>query len=218
MALIKYYNLESQSWEDVSGLERNLQKHLLDEQRTRAILGTDVEDVSEAKMGNGDKDTLATLLYDSGDFDVLYRHSRTISKGKKRMFGKSTPPRIGTEMVVRARPEDILELQDYLGSSGFEVVEARGVSNANFVFTTKPQHKDAIQNYREMIKGYIDSRYEKLGADLKSEDDVVMDGKKGSTCTGIVWGPVVDTLELRRVILNGGYGIPISQERVTFIR
>ena len=159
MALIKYYNLESQSWGEVSDLERNLQKHLLDERRIRGLLETDVEDVAKAKEGNGDEDTLAMLLYDSGDFDVLYRESRTISEGKKQWFRKNVAPRIGTEMVVRARPEDILELQDYLGSSGFEVVEARGVSNAIFEYRNLSHPIDGVETYFARLQKLVDNEF-----------------------------------------------------------
>ncbi len=62
MALIKYYGLESRSWEEISDLERNLQKHLLSEKHIKEILETDVEKVANAKAGNGDKDTVASYF------------------------------------------------------------------------------------------------------------------------------------------------------------
>jgi hypothetical protein len=217
MALIKYYNLESQSWEDVSDLERNLQKHLLNEKHVRSLLETDVEDVARAKDGNGDRDTLAMLLYDSGDFEVLYKKSRTVLQGKKRWFGKNTPPRVGTKLVVKAVPEDILELQDYLRDSGFEVAEARNVSMANFGFSSPPCHEEAVKNYRTMIEAFMGRQYPSVSADLTTEDKVVWDGKNGSTCTGMIYGPVLDVLKIREVLLKDGYGVGVKTESVSFL-
>lgn len=215
MALIKYYNLESQSWKDVSDLERNLKKHLLDEQRTRAILGTDVEDIAEAKMGDGDKDTLAMLLYDSGDFDVLYKNSRTIANGKKRLFRENVAPRIGTELVVRARPKDILELQDYLGSSGFEVVEARGISRAVYTFhsecRTETTVDSGIKVYNKIFSGNdfeLDFEFQKNEGNIGSTS--------GHALQGFVNGKVTDVLRARNILTCPGQDLPVFEEGVTF--
>ena len=218
MVLIKYYSLESQSWEDVSVLERNLQKHLLGEKRIRGILGTDVEDVAKARYGTGDEDSLAKLLYDSGDFDVLYRTSWEIAKGKERLFKKDIPPRVGTNMVIRANPEEIFGLQDYLGSSGFEVVESRAVSRATFSFGTCPCEPKHLQSYEETLQKLIEEEYKGLRGDFSLHENVRWDGKDGGIISGIVGGDVVKVLQFRAILKNSApsYGTHIWRESVTF--
>ncbi len=218
MALIKYYSLESRSWEDVSALERNLQKHLLGEKRIRGILGTDVEDVAKARDGNGDEDSLAKLLYDSGDFDVLYRTSWEIAKGKERWFKEDIPPRVGTNMVIRATSEDIFGLQDYLGSSGFELVESRAVSRATFSFGTRPCHHEISKSYEETLNRLIKDEFEGLRMDLISTKEVKWGNYEGGIITGIVSGDVVKTLQFRNILKSSAssYGTIVFQESVTF--
>ena len=101
MPLIKYYSLESRSWENVSDLERNLHKHLLSgkflrmngtssetdlSQKILAATTTPIKELSSpSKM---DKD-LQVLIYDSGEFDVMYKKTWEMvkgDKGKKRWF------------------------------------------------------------------------------------------------------------------------------------
>ena len=210
MALIKYYNLESKSWEEVSDLERNLQKHLLNEKRIRSLLETDVEEITEAKTGNGDKDTLAMFLYDSGDFDVLYKRAEI--KKRKGLFRKAAL--VGTELVVRAKLGDILELQNYLADSGFEVVEARNVSQAVYTFITKPKSEttvDAgIKVYRRLFSGQ-----EGLDIGLEKSRGYIA-GKNGHSLQGSVKGPVVEVLRARNIIRNDGQDLPVHDEGITF--
>ncbi|MBR9683244.1 hypothetical protein GOV03_01770 [Candidatus Woesearchaeota archaeon] len=219
MALIKYYNLESQSWEEVSELERNLQKHLLSEKHIKGLVETSIEDSVNAKSGNGSPETLSKLIYDSGDFDVLYRNSLIISKGKKRLFGENIAPRIGTELVVRARPEDILELQDYLGSSSFEVVEARGITQATLTMATHAGHAGFTENSAEHLQTYLSSRYgDQLKSDIKVQHKVHWMGRSGSMCTAVVIGPVQEILEVRKFALGNGYGEKFALESVSFFK
>ncbi len=133
------------------------------------------------------------------------------------MFSKSIPPRIGLELVVKAIPEDILELQDYLAGSGFEVIEARNVNVANLGFCTEPAHPEFVKNYRMMVEAFIRKQYQEIGVQLTLEDDVRWDGKTGSTCTGMIYGPVLDVLKIREVLLKGGCGINVKRESVSFL-
>ncbi|MEK6809403.1 MAG: hypothetical protein AABY40_01895 [Nanoarchaeota archaeon] len=218
MVLIKYYNLESQSGEDVSGLERNLQKHLLGEKQVRGLLETDVEDVTKEKSGKGEGNSLAKLLYDSGDFDVLYKVSWTIANGKKRWFRQNVAPKVGTEMVIRATPEDILELQDYLRGSGFEVVESRAVSKATLSFGTCPSNPAQSKSYEDTIKRMIQEEYCGLRLDVSSHENVMWENRSGGTISGIVYGDVVKVLQFRNVLKNSAssYGTIVFRESVTF--
>ncbi|MEK6969330.1 MAG: hypothetical protein AABW48_02790 [Nanoarchaeota archaeon] len=219
MALIKYYNLESHSEGDVSDLERNLQKYLLSEKHVNGLLETDVKDVVQAKEGNGDKDTLTKLLYDSGDFDVLYKTSWTISKGKKRWFGENSVPRFGTELVVRATPEDILELQDYLAGSGFEVVEARGISRATFNFATTPAQSGHVACYTEMLGNLIQRDYPGVKGDIRKNNGVKWGEDVGTTCVGMYEGAVIDILKLQKQIISSAetYGCPVKNKSINFL-
>lgn len=158
MALIRYYNLESRSWDAVSGLERNLQKHLLSEKHVKGLIDSaDAEALAKGEASNDD--SLATLLYDSGEFDVLYKRSSTITEGKKRWFKPNVAPRIGTEMVIQATPEDIVELQGYLASSGFEVVEARQVRKAIFEYRHQNHFTDGVEIYFERLARLIEKEF-----------------------------------------------------------
>lgn len=215
MGLIKYYNLESLSWKDVSDLERNLQKHLLDKKHISGILETDVEDIAKAKSGNGDKVSLASLLYDSGDFDVLYKRSWTISKGKKRLFGKNIPLKIGTELVVRAIPQEILELQDYLSDSGFEVIEARGVATAVYKFNTVPRTLSTAKGGKQIYESQFSSESFDLKVDIKLNDGL-LGGVEGTALQGCLSGQVEKILKARKIIRSEGSDLPIYSEGIVF--
>jgi len=207
MALIKYYNLESNSWEVVSNLERNLQKHLLNGRHIKSLLDD-----------SGEEKDLEKLIYDSGNFDVLYRSSEVITKGKKGWFRRYIPPTIATEMVIYAMPWDILELQDYLSSSGFEVVEARNISRANLNFATHPCAVSAIKAYVEIISSFIKIIYPLVRSEIKISNNVCWDGENGDSCMGLCEGEVIEILRLRKQIISSGnnLGTKIKRSSVNF--
>jgi len=222
MALIKYYYLESRSQETVSELERNLQKYLLNEKHVNAVLATPAPAVVDAMEGNGNVKDLERSIYDSGEFDVLYKHSWEIAKGKKRIFRKEIAPRLGVELVVSATPEEIIQLQEYLSSSQMEVVEARGVSKACFTFTSQAVHDGAVKNYKAMIEKYVADTFPNIKIDLKIQEKVIYEKTKnspkesGATCTGLISGSVEDVLHVRALVLNNGSTISTRSNRTTF--
>src|SRR3989344_5042751 len=118
--LIKYYNLESRSWEVVHDLELNLQKYLLNQNNIKGILQAPVEELAKVQLGEGDEETLENVIYDSGEFDILYKDEQEISprkKGRKRWFKQNdpdVPERLSVELVVKAYPYHFVWLQDYL--------------------------------------------------------------------------------------------------------
>lgn len=207
--LIKYYNLESRSWEEVSELEQNLKKYLLNQNNVKGLLQAPVEAVADAYLGNTDAETLDRVIYDSGEFDVLYKKSKEISprkKGKRRWFRANdpdTPERVGVELVVKANPYDIVQLQEYLTQSGIDVVEARRIYLAIFNFWSHPSHPDFIENSKVILQGLLNKNYDEVEMQLTSIKDTqyLMDGKnkKGNMLQGILRGPVQKILELRDV-------------------
>lgn len=217
--LIKYYNLESRSWEEVSELELNLKKYLLDQKNVRGLLQAPVEAIADAQSGEGSAETLDNIIYDSGEFDVLYKKSREISPRKWKLFKKNISERVGIELVVKGNPYDIVQLQEYLTKSRMDVVEARNVSKALLKFSTASVHEKAVQNYRDVIKEFITENYNKVSAKFKVEHNVVFpEGHQaGSTLTGIIKGDVEQVLELREFLLANGVGIGLGDDAVIFL-
>ncbi len=214
MTQIKYYDLESKSFDESSDLEGNLQKFLLSE---NYINGTSKCNEDDSQLGKDDE--LNPTIYDSGDFEVLYKKSKTVSDGKRRWFRKDIPKRIRTELVVKADPKDIIALQSYfnLYKSGLEVSEARKVNTANLGFITRACHDGVIIDYQNRIESFIKSQFPKVTSQLSAQKDVSLDKKEGSVCTGMVYGPVLDVLKIRQILVNGGYGISIYEEAVSFL-
>ncbi len=220
MALVKFYHLESGSWDDVSDLERNLQKYLLSEKNVRGVLESKPEDDVRVRLGEGDPTAIDRLVYDSGDFDVLYRVSREIRAGTKRFLRKDIPPVIGTDLVVSANPSEILHLQDYLGKSGFEVVEARTVSKATLSFGTAPTNEGFVKAYQEAINSFILANLEDVTVKMDIRYVKKWRNVEGHSGFGLISGDVLEVLQVRDIVRNGvrSYGTRIFEESVTFRR
>ncbi len=195
MVLIRYYNLESKSPEDVSNLEKNLKKRLLDEKRIRNCSDTLIKDVAEAR--EGDQDAVTELIPDSGDFDVLYRKTRTISEEKKRWFKKNIPRRTGIELVVKGVPGDILELQTYLGDSRFELVEVKEVKRAMYTFHSYAKTETCVDAGITVYTSlFLDGEFDLRFNFLKNTGYVC--GVNGHALQGSVSGGVEDVLRARK--------------------
>src|SRR3989344_5730680 len=101
MQSVKYYNLESRSWDQVEDLEINLRKYLIDQHRilppvsesvARPILESLVQKVGIALQ---EGDICGSKTYDPviscSDFDILYQDAWEVARripGKKRWFRK----------------------------------------------------------------------------------------------------------------------------------
>lgn len=216
MAIIKYYGLESRSLDVVNSLTANLMKHMLSEKSVKGLLTASVEDIAQAEGRAGEpKDE---LLYDSGEFDVLYKNSWTKTEKKRKFFRKNIPGKFGTELVVKATPLDIIALQDYLGDSGFDVLEARTVNRATFNFASTPANEEHTEILRQYTGGFVKKENNGLEAQLSLCKNVVWDSRTGSTCLGLITGNVEQILKLRQIIkqMSSSYGTPLKTEGVTF--
>lgn len=204
MALIKYYNLVSHSWDTVSELELDLQKRLLSEKQLQRELSVSVDKAVEARA-NGDADTLNLMVYDSGEFDILYKKTNEISAKKIIKTGWfkediTIPEKVNVELVVKATIEDLLQLQDYLQSTKFDVVEARAVSQATFAFATIPSHSGHTESYQTILNDILRERYSVFKSNVSMQKDVSWDKDVGATLIGLVSGPVEDILQFRMIL------------------
>lgn len=217
MALIKYYNLVSRSWNTVSDLELDLQKRLLSEKQLQKELSVSADRAVEARS-NGDAETLNLMVYDSGEFDILYKSTNQISARKTSLFRADIPEKVGVELVVKATLEDLLQLQEYLQSSKFDLVEARAVSQATLAFATLPANGAHTENYGKIINDTITEQYPTLKAKLTTQKNVLWDDKTGSTMMGVISGPVQDILYIRTVLIHSATtcGAPIKRNSISF--
>lgn len=200
MALIRYYSLESQSWGVVSDLGRDLQKHLLSETRVRGLLETLVEKTAEAKLGNGDAETVAKLLYDPGEFSVLYCNSCKISRGKWKLFRKNIPPKYGTSLVVKGSPVDILQTEEYLSNSGINIVKLFNAKKLTIEFGTHYYKKDN-KNYEKVIRDLV--RQKCPNATVNYNDTARFEGCFWEySFSGIIEGPIEDVFRMRSAFLD----------------
>jgi hypothetical protein len=200
MTLIRYYNLESTSWEVVSDLGRDLQKHLLSETRVRGLLETLVEKSAEAKLGNGDVETIAKLLYDPGEFSVLYSNSWMISKGKRKLFRKNIPPRYGANLVVSGSPADILQTEEYLTNSSIEIVQLFNAKKLTIEFGTH-YYNDKDNNYKKLIRELVHQKCPRATVNYKT--DRMFDGVSSNySFSGIIEGPIEDVFRMRSAFLG----------------
>ena len=207
MSFIKYYHLESRSWQEVKSLENNLEKRLLSEKHVKGLLMPDqVKDTNDVNM----------LVYDSANFNVLYKNAVEISKGKTKLFGEHVPEKVGVELVVSASIEDVLELQEYLARSGFEVIEARDIKEATFNFFTQACAPEAIEGYRSMMEQLCLKRYQNIKANFHVSHHVKIRKDRGSSCMGIIFGPIMDVICVRNILLKARLGIPIEGSAISF--
>lgn len=213
MALIRYYNLESESSEEVSNLEKNLKKRLLDEKRIRNGISSGIENVAEAE-GRG-LEAFTKLIYDSGEFDVLYKDTKTISTGKRRLFRKNTPSKVGIELVVKGALEDILEIQAYLSCSKFEIIEAKTVATAILSFATMSHGHDDSRAYLESIEKML----KKDNSKLKISTNRTAINGYDSYSYGLISGDVEEVLRIRKHLIKcaPSYGTNIKHESITFL-
>jgi len=225
-ALIKYYNLESRSWDEVSELELNLKKYLLNQSNVKGFLQAPVEAIADAQLGKGDPETIDNIIYDSGDFDVLYKKSKEIAprvKGKKRWFRSNdsdVPERIGVELVVKANQYDIIQLQDYLTQSGIDVIESRRVYLAIFNFWSTTSHHGFIENSKAMLEHFLNKNYDEVESQFTYIENcrLEMNGKneKGAILLGLLRGPVQKILELREV--SESMVGKLAYHKITFLK
>ncbi len=201
MTLIRYYNLESQLLDVISDLGRDLQKHLLSETRVRGLLETLVEKTAEAKLGNGDAEMVAKLLYDPGEFSVLYCNSCMISKGKWKLFRKNIPPRYGTSLVVKGSPADILQTEEYLSNSGIEIVQLFNAKKLTIEFGTHYYDRDGKKRYEGLIRDLIRQKCPRATVNYKTTerfDSYSWEYK----FSGIIEGPIEDVFRMRSAFLD----------------
>lgn len=160
MGIIKYYNLESNSWEVVSGLEANLKRHLLSEKQIKGLLTASVEEIAEAKEGNGDVNAAEKLIVDSGEFDVLYRESNKTLEN--RGWFRKSQVKVSTELVVKASLYEFLELQNFLEESGLDIIEARKVTRGIFEYRRDNTNKNGLDSYKTHLQDFIGNNFSGL--------------------------------------------------------
>jgi len=210
----KYYVLETEKQEEVKGLERELKKRLLQEKYIRKMKDADVEDIAKA-MDNEKNANL--VIYDSEDFDVLYSKDWTIKKPRKIFSRKSGL--YGLELVVKATPQDIIDLQKYLEISEIDVREARNVTNSIVSIASLPLPGNSAKNFSELIQGMAKRDFKNIkGEFLFVDEEVVCGMRSGYRSKGIYSGPVEDILRFRNSVIKIGRsnGTNIGGESVSF--
>ena len=210
---VKYFRLQSTNNEDLSELETNLLKHVLRQRHERKIIFP--QDELDAMTGKADTDTLNNLLMDSGDFTLLYKQVDEV-KGKRTFPWIRRPTRKSIDLVLRGETADLFDAQSYIVDQGLNVVEAREVDSATFVFSTMPSHDAATQNYQRLVTDFITKSSPLVDSQLTLESAVNWGYQEGSCCTGVVTGDIEQILNVRKVLLKGGYGIPLRSEELTF--
>lgn len=225
----RYYNLETENEGEVKHLEGELERRLLQEKNIRALEGASVEEIAEDISNGGSK---GIVVYDSGEFDVLYSKDWTIKEPvrqivRKRLFkpNEVTPAKhglYGVELVVKATPQDIIDLQNYLSTTDLNVREARVVNEATFSFSTYPVPKTASLHVAPLIRDFIKNKFPNVNGQFSNQDGETMfddlPKKVGYVSEGIYGGPVEDVLRLRKSLRNSLYsfGCDIYQEGVSF--
>ncbi len=159
--------------------------------------------IAKASAGDGTSETLSRPIYDSEGFDILYKKSNS---------------RKNVELVVKATPENLLELQDYLSTSNFGTIEEENVYYATLQFVTPPYWSE-IKEYMEKLDHYFKLKYPQL----KDRRFTTYEGDwtwQGLGCTGMMHGLVTDILEIRKFLLKGVYSlsclVKVKKESVTF--
>jgi len=217
----KYYNLETENPQDVTNLEGELERRLLQVRQVRASENASVDEIAQDIVDGGGKGM--AIYYDSGDFDVLYLRDQTIRKPKKQRKwirkSQAQPGLYGIELVVKATPQDIIDLQNYLSATDLNVREARNVRTAIVNFSTGLVQKNIAKSFRDITQSMIRETFPSLAGDFKfyyiSWGDY---GRSGFRSTGYYSGPVEDVLKFRKNLINSGRvnNSPIECEETSF--
>ncbi|GEM_PF-5837798 len=208
--LIKYYNLESRSWNEVSELEDNLNRHLwnlhkascfVDDDVAKPILATLAKKAGAGGLQKGVVTDLGTVSYDDRTcayveaLDGLYKRVWEISPRKFRLFRKSIPERVGIDLVVKVYQHNyIIKLQEYFSQSGIKVVEGRSASKATFDFCTFSNSDPKYD--KSMIENLIKENM-RSGSDISLLGNVKCDEINFGTVSAIVRGDVIEVLRFR---------------------
>jgi len=210
----RYYNLETENWEEVENLDGELEKRLLQEKNIRAMENHTVEEIANAIEGNGDTDL---VVYDSGEFDVLYSRRWIIKKpvkGKTRWFREDIQPSLGlygVELVVKATPQDIIDLQTYLGETDLDVIEARGVERAIFDYKHENHSTDGVETYFYRLRRLVEKEFPGVAFDHSLYP-------KTSSIELSFSGDLQKVCKLRKYILQTKYDRIGGIENITFIQ
>ncbi|MDP3699153.1 MAG: hypothetical protein Q8R47_06230 [Nanoarchaeota archaeon] len=228
--LIKYYNLESRSWDEVSELEINLNRHLRDQHKILPLVSEGVakpilkalaekagaRGLQEGNLGDLELRYDSAFSYDQG-FDILFKRATEISPRIKKWFTKDTPERVRADLVIKANPFLFRNIDHYLALSNMGMRKVISINDANFNFTTKPipissnrAAEDflfnltlcgAKRNSKEMGFEMIELKYSITGKDKKF--------------SGRISGSVERVLSLRES-LSGYYAVHFEEEFLSF--
>ena len=216
--LIKYYNLESRSWDQVSELEVDLHKHLGDQKKilppnatndvVKPILETLAQKVGLSLQGGSIGDVGVTFDPDDLNFEVLYSNYWRISPAWN-IFRR----RYGAEYVIKATPFVFRNIDHYLIEQGIGMKKAKKIDGATFNFTTKPLpilYNPAGNLFWDLGSSYSATR--KFGIQ-KVELQVELTGD-GQKYYGMVFGPIEPILSLRKSM--SGFNVHFEREAITF--
>ena len=213
MALIKYYNLESRSWEAVSELEDNLQTYL----RERHKMPIPLSEQGLQYFLNSLSPTMGLPLeegsaaFDEGvtpghNFDILYNRSRKISPWWS-VFRKM----FGTEVVLKMSAP--ISIDRYLHVSGFTIKHARLITHAQFNLLTEPLERRYLCHY-ELLR-FFDFYKNKTNKEREEDDLHVLHYlNQDNAHYGTFDGRVETVLTIRKLfkIMN----VPLQKDEVIF--
>ncbi len=218
--MIRYYNLIIPGEEGVQQLENWLERRVREESNHQPTL---------------------YLHPEAPRFEVLYlekdeqEEEKSGEEGKQWLRKKKKKPApVVIELVLEAMKEDyqILEgmfdhQKDVSPAPSVPVLtdahirDVRYVNDAILRFTTKTSHRKAVTNYKEMLEGLMQHRFQKLHYSFKVERDVEIDENpliNGDTLTGLVQGPVREVLDVYHVVERNGVAISLYDKDITFPR
>jgi hypothetical protein len=208
----KYYVLETSNPQEVGGLERELKKKLLQENHSRKLFSASAQEIAEAMECDGKTEL---VIYDSGEFDVLYSKNETIKR--RGLFCRQGL--YGIELVVKATTQDLIDLQRYLETSNIDVREARSITKAIVNLTTIPIPKTCAKNFTMLIENLAKTDFSQIKGEFNFVDkEIRRSGRRGYPTTGIYSGSVEDILRFRNTVIKIGEsdGNPIGWNSVSF--
>jgi|SRR3989344_2339609 len=225
--LIKYYNLESRSWEEVSDLELNLNRHLRDQHKILPPIAENVArpflkalakkagagGLQEGSLGDLDVRYDPAFSYDL-NFDVLLKLATEVSPRIKRWFTKDTSERVSANLVIKATPFGFRNIDHYLARSDMGIRKVTPIEVARFNFITKAIHIFSNQPTEDFFNNLrVCHDPKRLGFEkVELKYSLTGEGKKYQ---GRISGPVERILSLRESLF-GDYAVNFEEESFSF--
>lgn len=212
---VRYFRIETSSWEGVRNLDSLLQRSMLHPAPTPVpeLIPLPVQSHGYRSPSDEPSDAGETHV-----FDVLYKQSSEISPARWSIFPqRRKPPRIGIELVIEADTPQIAAVQQYLSDGALTVQETRPVSHALFTFRTEGCGAQQAEEFDGMLRGLF-RNYPALTLQDAVTTHYAQNEGRYLIYNAIVSGPLRAVLTVHRALSSGNFSIKLGVSPPTFAR